>query len=403
MTAQRGTAARRFPGAAAGGLAPGVYLEHVFPPPGPSLVTGVPAFLGYAGPAPQVPVNEPQPLTLWPQFEAHFGPGRVGGFLNHAVRGFFENGGGLCYAVRLDDDSASPAEARRARLAALRDGDAVDLVCAPDITMSFGLTDPPDLHAVTDLQKEVLADCRLTGGRFAVLDAVPTAETAMVERQRAALVSEDGALYHPWLRAQGSDGQNLYLPPCGHVAGVYARGDQQAGPARAPANMEIYGALDLRVSLADEAIGALYDLGVNCLRALPGRGIRIWGARTLSADRAWLNVSARRVFLTVGRWLERFMTDLAFEPNDVRLWVRIMRELTAYLEGLFQRGALTGSTPGDAFVVKCDGETNPPEVTGAGQVVTIVGLALSAPAEFIFVRIIHGASGVSIQPAPATA
>ena len=97
------------------------------------------------------------------------------------------------------------------------------------------------------------------------------------------------------------------------------------------------------------------------------------------------------------------MADLAFEPNDVRLWVRIMRELTAYLDSLFTRGDLAGLTPAEAFFVKCDGETNPPDVTGAGQVVTLVGLALSAPAEFIFVRIIHGASGVSIQPDPATA
>jgi phage tail sheath protein FI len=403
MTAQRGRAAgRRAPRPAAGGLAPGVYLEDVYPQPGPSLLTGVPAFLGYAGPAPRVPVNEPRPLTVWPQFEALFGPGRAGGFLDYAVRGFFENGGGLCYAVRLDDGAAA-ADALRAGLAALRDVDAVDLVCAPDIGMLFGLTDPPDLDAVTELQKEVLADCRVTGGRFAVLDAVPTSDTAVVERQRAALASEDGALYHPWVWAQGSDGQHLYLPPCGHVAGVYARGDQQAGPARAPANMTIDGVLDVRVSLSDDAIGALYDRGVNCLRALPGRGIRIWGARTLSADQAWINVGARRVFLTVARWLERFMSDLAFEPNDVRLWVRIMRELTGYLEGLFQRGALSGSTAADAFFVKCDGETNPPDVIGAGQVVTLVGLALSAPAEFIFVRIIHGASGVSVQPDPATA
>jgi phage tail sheath protein FI len=114
-------------------------------------------------------------------------------------------------------------------------------------------------------------------------------------------------------------------------------------------------------------------------------------------------VSARRVFLTVGRWVENFMTDLAYEPNDVRLWVRIMRELTAYLDGLFDRGALNGRSPAQAFFVKCDSETNPAEVRDAGQVVTYVGLALADPAEFVVARIIHGASGVSIQPASATA
>jgi uncharacterized protein len=105
----------------------------------------------------------------------------------------------------------------------------------------------------------------------------------------------------------------------------------------------------------------------------------------------------------MSRWVERFMTGLVHEPNDVRLWVRIMRELTAYLDVLFERGALAGRRPEEAFFVKCDGETNPPEVVDAGVVVTLVGLALAAPAEFVVARIIHGASGVSVQPASATA
>ena len=117
------------------------------------------------------------------------------------------------------------------------------------------------------------------------------------------------------------------------------------------------------------------------------------------ADPAWRPVAARRVFLTMGRWLEEFLPQLAFEPNDVRLWVRVTRELTAYLDGLLQGGALKGRTPAEAFFVKCDSETNPPDVTAAGMVVTKVGVALADPAEVIIVRIIHGASGVSIQPA----
>jgi phage tail sheath protein FI len=129
----------------------------------------------------------------------------------------------------------------------------------------------------------------------------------------------------------------------------------------------------------------------------------VWGARTLSGDTDWQSVGARRVFLTMGRWLAQFLAPAAYEPNDVRLWVRIMRELTAYLDSLFQRGALKGRTAEEAFFVKCDSETNPPDVQAAGMVVTIVGVALAAPAEFVVVRIIHGASGVSVQPGTATA
>ena len=201
----------------------------------------------------------------------------------------------------------------------------------------------------------------------------------------------------------GWDGLPLYVPPCGHLAGVYARSDQRVGVHKAPANEVVKGALDLRADLGVDDVGTLYAQGVNCVRALPGRGIRAWGARTLADDLAWRPVSARRVFLTIGRWLELFMAGLAYEPNDVRLWVRVTRELTAYLDGLFDRGALNGSRPDQAFFVKCDSETNPPEVLDVGQVVTYVGLSLAAPAEFVVVRIIHGASGVSIQPASATA
>ena len=392
------------PQAMVGSRAPGVYLQDVFPPPAPTLLTGVPAFLGYAGPGLVDPglVNVPQPLTLWPQFQAQVGATPADGYLAGAVRGFFENDGVLCYLVYLDEAS-SPVAALRDGLAALRDVDAVDLVCAPDIMRGASLTAVPDLDAITALQAEVLADCKRTGGRFAILDAALTSDTATVTTQRAALAGADGALYHPWLWVPGRDGQGGYVPPCGHVAGAYARSDRRAGVHKAPANEPIEGVLDLRVNLTDEAVGELYAAGVNCLQAQPGRGIRVWGARTLGDDPAWQHVNARRVYLTMGRWVERFMAELVHEPNDVRLWVRIMRELTAYLDGLFERGALKGRTPDEAFYVKCDSETNPPEVIETGAVVTHVGLALAAPAEFVVARIIHGASGVTVQPGPATA
>jgi phage tail sheath protein FI len=358
----------------------------------------VPAFLGLASDG---EANTPRPLTLWPQFEASFGPARADGYLAYAVRGFFENGGLLCYVVRLDEKITALVSRLQAGLASLQATDPVDLVCAPDIMASVSLTQTADLSAVTDSQVEVLADCARSG-RFAILDAVLTSETKTVQGQRTALTSPDGAIYHPWLWVPSDAGTPLYLPPCGHVAGIYARTDQQTGVHKAPANQVIEQVLDLRVSLTDDVIGELYAGGVNCLRAVPGRGIRVWGACTLSDDPGWRNIGARRVFLTLGRWLELFMAELAYEPNDVRLWVRIMRELTAYLDGLHQRGALKGRSPEEAFFVKCDSETNPPEVADAGMVVTEVGLALAAPAELVVVRIIHGASGVSIQPGSAT-
>lgn len=387
--------------------APGVYLEDVFPPPARSLLTGVPAFLGYADPPlvgdpPAPPPRQPVALTLWPQFEAAFVTPSSDGYLTDAVAGFFRNGGLLCYVFPLDVN-VPRAAALQAGLAALRGIDTIDLVCAPDIMSSLGLTGPLDPDAITAFQVQILADCQQAGGRFAILDAMLTSDNSIVEAQRMALTSQDGALYHPWPWVDGQDGSPLYVPPCGHVAGIYARCDQEVGVHKAPANATVDGVLDLRVNLTGDDLGALYAKEVNCLRAIPGRGIRLWGARTLSADAEWQSVAARRVFLTMGRWLERFLEPLTFEPNDVRLWVRIMREVTGYLDGLFQRGALKGRTAEEAFFVKCDSETNPPEVTAAGMVVISIGVALAAPAEFIIVRVIHGASGVSMQPSHATA
>jgi phage tail sheath protein FI len=121
--------------------------------------------------------------------------------------------------------------------------------------------------------------------------------------------------------------------------------------------------------------------------------------RTLSDDPAWLYINTRRLFLTVGRWVERNLAGVVYEPNDPRLWARIKRELTAYINRLFQQGALKGRTEQEAFYVKCDAETNPPEVRDAGQVAAEIGLAPAVPNEFVVVRIIHGAAGTTISAA----
>lgn len=386
---------------------PGLYREEIFLPAAPSFLTGVPVFLGYAGQGVvDTPANTPQLLTEWPQFATYFGAPLAQGYLADAVYGFFANDGLLCYVIRLaplpsgDTPSALMEQALAQGLAAASVLDNVDLVCAPDIMWGMASATALDWATIIRLQCLLLDHCQQLGDRLAILDGALVA-TPGEQRQRlatAALVAgADAALYYPWLWVAGRDGHRRYVPPCGHVAGVYARSDQQIGVHKAPANEPLNEVLDLHVTLSATDVGELYAQGVNCLLALPGRGIRVWGARTLSTDPIWRYVNARRVLLTVSRWIERFMTELVYEPNDIRLWVRILRELTAYLDGLFQRGMLKGRTPEEAFFVKCDSETNPPAVIAAGQVVTQIGLALAAPAEFVGVRIIHGASGVRVE------
>jgi hypothetical protein len=397
---------------------PGVYPQELFLRPSVEQPTGVPAFVGLisaaeanaagaalqplaagawrvvAPPETAASIGGVAPLTLWPQFAERFKAAAGYGYLAQAVYGFFLNGGRLCYPLlACYDDGVAPAAALEAALGILEANDAIDLVCAPDI-MRW-----PDLGSVQIMQTIVLDHCARLGDRFAILDALPQAGPDRVLDQAQALNSASGALYFPWLdiglRTTAQRDQPIYVPPCGHIAGIYARSDAQDGVHKAPANQIVEGALDLQINLADSQQAQLNDRQVNCLRSFSGRGIRVWGARTLSQDPAWTYVNARRLFLAAARGIQRSLADVAFEPNDPLLWARIERELNGYFNTLFQRGALHGATPEEAFYVRCDASTNQHDSRDRGEVVTEIGLAPSLPNEFVVVRIIHGASGVT--------
>jgi phage tail sheath protein FI len=185
------------------------------------------------------------------------------------------------------------------------------------------------------------------------------------------------------------------IPPSGHIAGIFSRSDSKVGVFKAPANEEVRGALDLsvrrglRTTIDNRIQDQLNPEGINCLRAFQGRGIRVWGARTLSRDPDWRYVNVRRLVLTLNRWIEMNMAWAAFEPNTPQLWVRIKRELNTYLTELWRAGALFGQAAEQAFFVQCDSETNPPQIREAGQAVTLIGLAPGRPAEFLIIRIVH--------------
>ncbi|ETX07722.1 MAG: hypothetical protein ETSY2_09615 [Candidatus Entotheonella gemina] len=179
---------------------PGVYWQDVFSSPPPPFLTGIPAFLGYAngnGKPGEDAINQPQLLTLWPHFEQRYGVPPDTGYLAYAVRGFFENGGLMCYVVRLDE-AVSPKKALKAGLKALAPLERIDLVCAPDIMRA---TANPANDRVDTLQCAVLKHCQELGDRFAILDTLntDTAETVSVRDQRQSLSSSYGAIYYPWL------------------------------------------------------------------------------------------------------------------------------------------------------------------------------------------------------------
>ena len=377
---------------------PGVYLEEIFPAPGPELMTGVPAFLGLARKKSadgKEAASLPQRLALWPQFAATFHT-PDGGTLYAAVEGFFRNGGSLCYVVPLGEEESFLEERLSKALKELESFDLVDLICVPDIVGGNRTT-----SQVQQMQGMVLEHCDLMGDRFAILDPPRLAGTdpiADIQQYRQGLHGSNGALYFPWIKIHNGS----YIPPCGHIAGAYAQSDREFGVHKAPANDRLEGVLDVQIDLSNAELATLNPgsefADINCLRGFRGRGIRIWGARTLSREPIWSYINVRRLFLTVGRWIDRNLADVAFEPNNDKLWVRIKRELTAYFESLHQLGALQGNVPQEAFYVKCDGETNPPDARETGKVVTEIGLAPTVPNEFIIVRLIHGTTGVILNP-----
>lgn len=330
-------------------------------------------------------------------------------YLTEVVNGFFENGGLQCFVVRaMPGSNWETALTDPALFKALEGLDDLDLVAIPD-AMSLRLSNQlPDTNAMIRVQQAVLQHCAVLGDRMAILDALPSSTPAAVIAQGNQLIANlpdpiNGALYYPWLKNTQSYPGNLsqaaigrLVPPCGHVAGIFALTDRERGVFKAPANVEIQDAIDLELSIDNTLQNQLNPMGINCLRAFPGRGIRVWGARTLSRDINWRYINVRRIFLTLGRWIAHRMVWATFEPTSPRLWIRIQRELSTYLIHLWQQGALQGATPGQAFYVKCDAETNPPEQQEAGQVVTEIGLAATSTAEFIVVRIVHRAGATEI-------
>jgi len=177
------------------------------------------------------------------------------------------------------------------------------------------------------------------------------------------------------------------MPPSGHMAGVWARSDGERGVHKAPANEVVRGVLGLGLSLTSPEQGVLNPVGVNCIRSFPGRGIRVWGARTLSSDASWRYLNVRRLFNYVEKSIFNGTQWVVFEPNNMDLWERVKRDIKAFLTRVYMDGALFGATADQAFFVKCDAENNPQATRDAGQLIVDIGIAPVKPAEFVIFRI----------------
>jgi uncharacterized protein len=491
-------------------MSPGVYVQEVSSGSKPieGVGTAVAAFVGLAQ---KGPVNEPTLVTNWTQFTTRFGDFVPDGYLAQAVYGYFLNGGGSAYIVRVgggaatDDavaraalpsgpdggaplrlsavesgatgdelsvevlDAGEPTDGtfkivvsrndrieetfdnlttkrggqnvatalKRSRLikleeahlpvevplargrvalsggraavqasvrpddyignAAQRSGfagleaiDEITMLSVPDLMWAVqkGLLDMDGLQAV---QLAMIAHCELMTDRLAILDAPPGLNAQQVKDWRvdkAGYDSKFAALYWPWITVMDpSVGRPVLVPPSGHTAGVWARSDDTRGVHKAPANEVVRGVINVERRITKGEHDELNPVGVNCIRAFPGRGIRIWGARTLSSDSEWKYLNVRRLFNYIEQSILRGTDWVVFEPNDAHLWDAVKRTVTMFLRRLWRDGALFGATAGEAFFVKCDAENNPPETRDVGQLIIDVGVAPVKPAEFVIFRI----------------
>jgi phage tail sheath protein FI len=501
-------------------LSPGVYVEEMEAGSRPieGVGTAVAAFVGLTA---KGPANSPTLVTNWSQFAQTFGDFNDGSYLAHAVYGYFLNGGGSCFVVRVgaeDGGQAAGAEIKSARdqglssyrISALEPGsagnditvevtptnqgeedsftlsvsrggkveeafenvttkkgkrnvvtvvkaqsklitieevgqgealvpvtgsvaltgggtqapvrvtpedyvgnsadrtgfagleaiDTVTMLAVPDV-MSAYQKGVIDLEGVQAVQQAMISHCELMGDRVAILDAPPGLNAQQVREWRVDKVRYDSkyaSLYWPWIRVfDPVQGQGVNVPPSGHMAGIWARNDDTRGVHKAPANEIVRGALSLELLLTKGEHDQLNPQGINCIRAFPGRGIRVWGARTLASDPAWRYLNVRRLFNYIEGSILQGTQWVVFEPNDLALWQRVKRTITAFLLRVWRDGALFGATPEEAFYVKCDAETNPPEVVDAGQLVVEIGIAPVKPAEFVIFRIAQFSGGAALS------
>jgi phage tail sheath protein FI len=309
---------------------------------------------------------------------------------------------GLTGLTANDYIGTTTASGDRTGIVALEAVDEVNMLCIPDVMMSFGggngALSEEDVELI---QLAMTEHCGNLKDRFAILDPIKGRTVQEVQTWRNDnLDSKYAALYYPWIKVQdpirAENGSTRLVPPSGHVAGVYARSDIERGVHKAPANEVVRGVVELERAITTGEQGALNPDGINCIRAFPGRGIRVWGARTVSSDPEWKYVNVRRLFLYVGESIEEGTQWVVFEPNAEPLWQRVIRTISQFLTQVWRDGALMGTTAEEAFFVKCDRTTMTNADIENGRLICLIGIAPVKPAEFVIFRIHQWPGGSEI-------
>lgn len=344
-------------------LAPGVYVEEVAF--GSKAIEGVPtSTAGFVGAAPGP--RDAVLLTSFVEFEREIGSANIPGFLPEAVRGFFDNEGKRCYvALGSGHDPICDALDRLER-------ENVSILCCPDE------------HQFADAGVRLAEYCERRKDVITLLQlSAPLPDPSNPPVPQSSYV----ACYYPWVVVRTLNGTTLTMPPAGHVCGAYARTDLNRGVHIAPDGILLEGVIDVSHEVTTAEADTLVTYGVNVVRRIPNRGIRLWGARTRFDGAHLQYVHVRRTLAFIEQSIVRGLQWAVFERNDPLLWANVRRAIEDFLLIQWKHGALVGPAADAAFFVRCDRSTMTQADLDAGQLVAVVGMALLEPAEYVMLRI----------------
>jgi hypothetical protein len=300
--------------------------------------------------------------------------------LAHAVLGFFQNGGTRCYVCRADNITQTPGVTKN---------NVDDILKFSENHEDISLIIPVGREIKINERTKIIEHCGKMKDRFAIFHY--NTQDQDIEKETLLDKSEHrgkAAVYHPWVKVfDPATNKDIDVPPSGHVAGIYARVDDQQGVQKCPANEVVVGVKDVSIAITKEEQDILNPKGINCIRVINGK-IKVWGARTLdieSPNSKYINVS--RSFMFLSESIEKGTQWAVFQPNTIALRQQIVRNITDFLLIQWRAGMLFGETQQEAFIVQCDAETN--RNADQGVLRAIVQVALVQPAEFIIIQISH--------------
>lgn len=278
-------------------------------------------------------------------------------------------------------DDSSPV---KSGLKSFEDLEEIAIVAAPGYSYDWGTR----RSQILTISQALINHCERMRYRVAVLDSPDDLALSGVREYRALLDTTRAALYYPWVLVNDPiTNRDLSLPPSGFLAGIYARNDVEIGVHKAPANEVVRNAIGLEMLINKAQQDVLNPLGINCIRFFEGRGIRVWGARTVSSDPEWKYLNIRRYFAFLEASIDRSTQWAVFEPNGEQLWANIRRTVESFLENEWREGHLAGTKVEEAFFVRCDRSTMTQNDLDNGRLICLIGVAPLYPAEFVIFRI----------------